>query len=284
MTSKTGDVEAFDKNWQSREEAHYIHWTRGRPRNQIQLAFRNHWTLFREIMGPGFAGKRALEVGCGRGSMSAYFSEAGFDCTLVDLSSSVIDTARKIFEHHALKARFEVGDALALPYSNGAFDVVYSIGLLEHFEELEKVISEQVRILDRGGLFLGYVVPKFSDNIQNQYEWINQILKNMVRRESSTPANEKVAVFRSDALSASYLPIMKRLGLKNTGSSGVYPLPMISHSIDFPFTLLDENSESVLVEEFEKILARRREETKRHPWLCEEGYGQAFLLWGTKSG
>ena len=29
-------------------------------------------------------------------------------------------------------------------------------------------------------------------------------------------------------------------------------------------------------------LIENRNETGTHPWLCEEGYGNAFLVWGVK--
>ena len=33
-----GDIENFNKNWKSRTEAVYSHWTRVKPVNQIQFA------------------------------------------------------------------------------------------------------------------------------------------------------------------------------------------------------------------------------------------------------
>ena len=280
MDRKSGDKEAFDKNWSSRSETNYLHWTRGEPKNQIQLAFQQHWSLFKQIMGPDFEGRRVLEVGCGRGSMSAFFADNGFDCTLLDISEHVIETARRIFEYHGLTARFDIGDALQLPYEDGSFDVVVSIGLLEHFEDFATVISEQVRVLDQGGVFLGYVVPEHRDNIQLEYQWINDLLKALVSQTEIESAAEKADIYRSDLLSPPYLEVMRALPLRNIGTSGVYPLPMISYSVEFPFTLLNEKCEEILVRHFTDVLAARAQETGKHPWLCDEKSGQAFLLWG----
>jgi ubiquinone/menaquinone biosynthesis C-methylase UbiE len=279
---RTGDVAAFDRSWKQRQETHYTHWTRGEPRNQIQLAFRQHWTLFQELMGPKFKGRRCLEVGCGRGSISAYFSDAGFDCTLLDLSSAVIETAKSIFEHHGLKAKYDVGDALALPYADRSFDVTVSIGLLEHFEDFERVISEQVRVLDKDGIFLGYVVPELPDNVQKDFHWVNDLIRALIPESERVKAGRKEEIYRSTALSKPYLEVMKKLPLRDLGASGVYPLPMISHSPSFPFTLLNPEAEGVLVRHFSEVLEQRRKETGKHPWLCDENFGQAFLLWGRK--
>ena len=157
---KTGDVELFDDNWKKREEAYYNHWTRGDIQNQIQLAFRNHWLLFNELMNEERYndGKKVLEIGCGRGSLSCYFSDAGYDCTLVDLSKNAISLAKEIFYKNNLKANFLVGDANSLDFKDSSFDIIYSIGLLEHFEDIEQTLSEQIRVLKDGGIWFGYIV------------------------------------------------------------------------------------------------------------------------------
>jgi ubiquinone/menaquinone biosynthesis C-methylase UbiE len=281
---KQGDSISFDTNWKNREESLYTHWTKFEVENQIQLAFRNHWTLFSEIMKEEKdynGGKRVLEVGCGRGSLSCYFSEAGFDCNLIDLSESVLEIAQKIFEKNNLKAKFIVGDANNLDIADNSFDVIYSIGLLEHFEDIEKPLKEQIRVLDKGGVWFGYIVPKYTDNIQKNYEWINDILKGYQKQNSET-ITHKEAIYRSDFGSERYVPILEELGLKNIQVSGVYPLPMISHSIDFPFSLMPKDSEKALVKHFERMLKDERIKTGKHPWLCEEGFGNAFLVWGVK--
>ena len=276
---KKGDKGAFDKNWKNRPEADYIHWTKGEPKNQIQLAFRSHWNLFQEIMKGQMKGKRVLEVGCGRGSMSAYFADSGYDCTLLDSSKSVIATAKEIFKRHRLIAGFDVGDALNLPYKEGSFDLVFSIGLLEHFKDIAVPLSEQIRVLDQGGLFFGYIVPKYVDNVQKDYNWINDVLKGMVDENSQNDFEQKEDVYRSDKGSERYVDILKSLPVCDIKASGVYPLPMISHSIEFPFTLLNDQCEKVIVENFQNILEKRRVETGQNPWFCKEGFGQAFLVW-----
>ncbi|MEQ9824844.1 MAG: class I SAM-dependent methyltransferase [Puniceicoccaceae bacterium] len=280
-----GSIGAFSKNWETRSESTYTHWTRGEPQNQIQLAFRNHWTLFSEFMqDPQFnGGKRALEVGCGRGSLSCYFSDAGFDCTLVDLSPKVIEIAKSIFAANDLSATFQVADVCALPFEDASFDVLYSIGLMEHFESIEKPLSEQVRVLASGGLFIAYIVPHYDDNVQKDYHWINEVLKGYQRQGHGASVPEKDAVFRSDFGSQRYLEVLEQLPLHGIQHSGVYPLPMISHSIDFPFSLMPGESEAALVAHFQKQLEDRRVATGKHPWLCEEGMGQAFVIWGFKS-
>ena len=280
---KNGDLISFQGNWKERDESCYVHWTRSEPVNQIQLAFRNHWILLRELMEDVYfnKGTRTLEVGCGRGSLSSYFSDAGYECTLLDISEDVIDKARVIFQRNDLKVKFEVGDAQKLPFDDKSFDIVFSIGLLEHFEDCEPLISEQIRVLDDGGLLFCYIVPECQGNIQKEYEWINKILKEYVQ-DSTGKTHQKLPVWRSAVSSRDILFLLEKYGLSNVNASGVYPLPMISHSIEFPFTLMQEESEKALVSHFEQMLKENGRKTGQNPWLCEEGYGQAFVMWGYK--
>jgi len=49
-----------------------------------------------------------------------------------------------------------------------------------------------------------------------------------------------------------------------------------------PFSLMPDKSERAVVRQFVSMLEENGKRTGRHPWLCQEGYGQAFLVWGYK--
>jgi ubiquinone/menaquinone biosynthesis C-methylase UbiE len=281
VNENTGDTKSFDTNWKQRPEALYTHWTRGKPANQIQLAFRRHWLVFNQLMQERkLPGKRVLEVGCGRGSLSCYFSDNGYETTLLDYSAPVLEVAKAIFSSHGLVAKFVQGDALALPFADNSFDMTFSIGLLEHFDPFEKVIEEQTRILAPGGLFIGYVVPENPGCVQKDFNWINKILALYSKGSAELPPKDDV--FRTTTMSAPYIECMKKIGLVDVKTSGTYPVPMISPSPSFPFTLMPAAMEQVLTEHFEELLTERERITGRDGWLCEEKNGQAFLVWGWK--
>lgn len=281
MDYDKGSVKEFDQNWLKRKETAYSHWTRGKPENQIQLAFRNHWITFNELLDGRVGDKKCLEIGCGRGSLSAYFADDGWDCTLLDISSTVIDQAKVAFDAAELKANFLVADCNKMPIEDNSYDLIFSIGLLEHFADSKNVISEQIRILKPGGLFIAYVVPELKTNIQKDFNWVNDLLE-VIYEDKIYQKNEKSEIFRSDALSAGYLEILEDLNLNEINSFGSYPLPMISYSPSFPFTLLPKKVEKKLTEIFSKWLERRKNETGENPWKCDEEYGQAFVISGRK--
>lgn len=284
---KRGSSIEFDANWRSRPESYNNYWTDRKPANQIQLAFRMHWRLFSELIdsqGDGKKGK-CLEIGCGRGSISSYFTADGFDCTLLDTSSSVLQIARNIFKQSGHKGKFVTGDANHLPFPADTFDVVVSIGLLEHFRDVVQPIQEQIRVLRPSGVFLGYIVPERPDNIQKYYRWFNGLLKFISRSGKLTKSSEsKVPIYRNDYGSNRYLSILHMENVEAVEAMGVYPLPMISHSPEFPFSLLPPFWEHVLTKIFSLVLIFRKCLYRKNPWACEEKRGQAFLVVCKKRG
>ncbi|WP_261842359.1 class I SAM-dependent methyltransferase [Aliamphritea ceti] len=282
----SGDTSNFDQSWRTRKEAKYNHWSRGNPANQIQFAFKNHFEVFSSLIGELSKTKgKSLEVGCGRGSLSSFFAEDGWECTLLDYSPSVIETAKDVFETNGHSAEFITGDANELPFEDETFDVTSSIGLLEHFEDVSRVMSEQVRVLKKDGWFLGYVVPERPDNVQRYFNWINSGLKLMSKLVGSRKGSqvEKPDIYRSDFSSEFYLRALEGLSVKNITVFGMYPMPMVSHSPEFPFSLLPKPAEVFLTKVFGGAVAIRNRLYGKHGWICDEKNGQAFLVAFQKS-
>lgn len=280
-----GEVSSFDQSWKTRKESLYNHWASGTPKNQIQLAFRMHWEVFKEYLNP-LHGKQCIEVGCGRGTISSYFVQNGYNCTLLDYSLTAVHIAREIFNNNGHNANFVCGDANTLPFANDNFDVVVSIGLLEHFESIRTPIAEQIRILRPGGLFLGYIVPERSNNIQKYFNWINSFLKfayNIYKRPNKMVVAKK-EIFRNAFDPKPYMSVLDDLLVTDVKVLGMYPLPMISHSPAFPFTLLPTPLELMLTIVFRLFLRLRRIIFRRNPWICHENIGHAFLVICYKAG
>lgn len=81
-----------------------------------------------------FRGLKAIEVGCGKGALSALMAKRGADVTLLDSSERALTTAEKYYTANGLRARFVLSDALTPPPEfSGSFDICSSVGLSEHF-------------------------------------------------------------------------------------------------------------------------------------------------------
>ncbi|MEH0147747.1 class I SAM-dependent methyltransferase [Corynebacterium sp. Q4381] len=100
--------------------------------------------LARDLTGEAVTGKAVLDVGGGPG----YFAEAFADTFYVGLEPDVSEmSAAGITGYGAVR-----GDAKALPFANGAFDVVYSSNVAEHIPNWQEMVGEMRRVTKPGGI------------------------------------------------------------------------------------------------------------------------------------
>lgn len=105
-------------------------------------------------------GKRTLEVGAGSGRLSRFLALKGYDTYCLDYSIDALTYARSCYEKEGAKGVYVLGRAEHLPFKDNSIDVVFSTGLLEHFEDPMPIICEMVRVLRKGGLFYSDIVSK----------------------------------------------------------------------------------------------------------------------------
>ena len=106
---------------------------------------------------------RSLEVGCGSAKLSALLAQRGVRVVGTDRSSQALRVARNNLSWMTVRGDIVRSDAFQLPFADEQFDVVFSTGLLEHFDDPVPLISEMVRTLRPGGVFFSDIVPlKFS--------------------------------------------------------------------------------------------------------------------------
>jgi SAM-dependent methyltransferase len=99
--------------------------------------------------------ERVLDLGCGPGHTALAFAAAGAEVVGLDLTPAMLGVARQLAAERGLdNARFERGDASALPFAAGSFDVVTSRLSAHHYAQPAAVLSEVVRVLEPGGRFL----------------------------------------------------------------------------------------------------------------------------------
>jgi SAM-dependent methyltransferase len=95
-----------------------------------------------------------LDVGCGTGRTAVAIQQR-YDCdvTGVDVRGKMIEKARKRANRLGVKAAWAVGDAEALPFQDGTFDVVFSESV-NVFVEPSRALSEYFRVLRTGGWYV----------------------------------------------------------------------------------------------------------------------------------
>jgi len=118
------------------------------------------------------AGKNVLEIGPGAGGHSALFARHGACVTAIDITHSRAEaTAAKFRLLGAENCIAMQGDAESLPFDDGAFDIVYSNGVLHHTNDTGKAIDEAFRVLKPGGRAVIMLYCKSS-----WHYWINMFL------------------------------------------------------------------------------------------------------------
>lgn len=104
-----------------------------------------------------FSGK-LLEVPVGTGilTMSLYQTLPQADITCLDYSSDMMGQAQEKAERlHLENVTFRQGDVGALPFADGAFDIVLSLNGFHAFPDKEAAYREVFRVLKSGGTFCG---------------------------------------------------------------------------------------------------------------------------------
>jgi SAM-dependent methyltransferase len=106
------------------------------------------------------AGASVLEVGGAPGRYLAYIHRrCGCRCAILDYSASGCALARENFKALGIELDVYERDLFAAGLAD-RFDFVYSLGLIEHFEDFGSVVAAQARLVKPGGVLL-IGVPNF---------------------------------------------------------------------------------------------------------------------------
>jgi ubiquinone/menaquinone biosynthesis C-methylase UbiE len=100
------------------------------------------------------AGQRVLDVACGSGNAALTAARRYCDVIGVDYVPALLDRARERAAVEGIDARFELGDAQALPFADGQFDCAISTFGVMFAPDQAKAAHELVRVT-RSGAMLG---------------------------------------------------------------------------------------------------------------------------------
>jgi fatty-acid O-methyltransferase len=105
--------------------------------------------------GLDLAGKRVLEIGCGRGGGAAfvcrYHSPGSY--VGVDIAGSAVDFCRR--RHRGIpNLRFQQADAEDLPFDDESFDVILNVESSHAYLSIPRFLAEVTRLLRPSGTFV----------------------------------------------------------------------------------------------------------------------------------
>jgi 2-polyprenyl-6-hydroxyphenyl methylase / 3-demethylubiquinone-9 3-methyltransferase len=98
-------------------------------------------------------GLAALDIGCGGGILAEEFARLGCRVTGIDPSEPSLQTARAHARQSGLEIDYRHGVGEDLPFLDASFDLVYCCDVLEHVDDLDRVIAETARVLKPGGVY-----------------------------------------------------------------------------------------------------------------------------------
>jgi len=114
---------------------------------------------------------RLLEIGCAKSAWLPYFAkEFGFSVSGLDYSPIGCEMARKVLQANEIVAEVVCADLFSPPDNMlGVFDVVVSLGVVEHFEDTASCLKAVSSFLKPGGMLI--------TSIPNMVGWIGSIQK-----------------------------------------------------------------------------------------------------------
>tara|TARA_R110000744_G_scaffold100712_1_gene194318 strand:- start:3 stop:710 length:708 start_codon:yes stop_codon:yes gene_type:complete len=134
--------------------------------NEIFSSKQNHWAkdlnrTFDNLFADTIIGnydsknhKRFLEIGCGDGRFFDVafekIKELGLELNAIDYCPNAVELAKK--ENWPVK--FICDDYLRWSDKQEKFDIIYSSGVFEHFEDIELALRQTKNILSSNGFFL----------------------------------------------------------------------------------------------------------------------------------
>ena len=83
--------------------------------------------------------------------MSLLLAELGYTVTATDISTAMLDEARRKASQRQLAIAFEIADAESLPFPDGSFDAVFGRHILWTMPHPDRALAEWYRVIKGGG-------------------------------------------------------------------------------------------------------------------------------------
>lgn len=117
---------------------------------------RYNWPSFLELV-PG-PGRATLDLGCGEGRVGVALRQRGHRVTGVDAAPSLAQLASETGGYEDVV----IADAAALPFADGAFDLVVAFMSLQDMDDAAGALRESARSLEPGGRLAAAIVHPFA--------------------------------------------------------------------------------------------------------------------------
>jgi len=152
---------------QNNEKTDLQHWESawsGRPRlrfpSTINIGTKNIMCLLNEHIQPKI---HFIEIGCAPGKILSWVGKKIGEVPVcgIDYSPTGVNTTQWLCDALKIKADIRCEDAMKTTFQLESFNLVFSCGLIEHFEDPTEIINAHINLLLPGGTAL-IAIPKYS--------------------------------------------------------------------------------------------------------------------------
>ncbi|HEY6194384.1 MAG TPA: class I SAM-dependent methyltransferase [Candidatus Eisenbacteria bacterium] len=111
--------------------------------------------LVREVLADGpVEGRLVMEIGAGSGRDLLELARRGARGIVLDYSPASLQLVQQQARAQGIPVMLVQADATRMPFRDGAIDISFHQGLLEHFRDPRPLLAENARITRRGGRVL----------------------------------------------------------------------------------------------------------------------------------
>lgn len=125
---------------------------------------------------------RMLDLGCGPGTFVVVSQKSGSICFGLEPDILALDIAKKRLMKDCLRNLVICGVGEHLPFRNGTFDVITLFSVLEHVQNIKRVLNECARVLKKDGL-LYLTAPNYLRFSESHYKmfWVPKFPKRLAK-------------------------------------------------------------------------------------------------------
>jgi SAM-dependent methyltransferase len=114
-----------------------------------------------------------LEIGFAPGKLLAHLAaRRGAHVAGIDFLKSGVQVAERLFRELGIQGDLRCEDLFHSSFPEGSFDVVYSLGVVEHFDNPKVVVEHHLRLLRPGGVGL-VAIPNYGGLYGQLQSWLD---------------------------------------------------------------------------------------------------------------
>lgn len=189
-------------------------------------------------------GSVALDLGCGAGLVCVDLLKRGYRVIGADVAGSMVEMAKRhcIDAGFASRADIRIGNAEALEFEDGTFDLIIGMGLIEYLTWDRWALQEMLRVLKPGGSLIVTVpnrvrISELVHPLRLMRRGIRKLWKKFLRKVNRAGVSRRGSSSSKPFERNLYWPgkldrTLRRLGCEivASGSHGFGPFPILRRS------------------------------------------------------